>query len=159
MPVAARVSGMLCPPIGSTVAEEQQPEQLELMHTLVEMSAERCYQNAERTLSVWVRTALALMVFGMAIDRFGLLLHHMPGNQPKGVVYSDQLSTWCGFALIALGVIVSVVTGLRFAAYAKAYQSAHGLPARHGPYMATFFAVTVAIFGVVLLGILFAYTA
>ncbi len=33
-------------------------EQIRLMKRLVELSAERTYMNAERTLSVWVRTAL-----------------------------------------------------------------------------------------------------
>jgi hypothetical protein len=53
--------------------EKTEPEQITIMKRLVEMSAERSYMNAERTLAVWVRTALALMIFGIAVDRFGLL--------------------------------------------------------------------------------------
>lgn len=145
---------------------EQPPEQIRLMQQMVdmsaqrtEMSAERCYQNAERTLLVWVRTALALMVFGIAIDRFGLLLHRLPGHHAAAPLSSNSLSNWCGFALVILGVLVTVITGIRFVSYARAYRRVHSLPARHGPYLAAFFSIAVAVFGLALLAILFSTSA
>lgn len=72
--------------------ERPEPEQIALMKRLVRMSAERTQLSAERTLSVWVRTALALMVFGIVIDRFGLLLRRMPGVSDH--FSPNTVSTW-----------------------------------------------------------------
>ncbi|MGH8274935.1 MAG: YidH family protein [Gammaproteobacteria bacterium] len=153
-------------------AEEKEPEQIKLMKRLVEMSgertklsaerneqsAERCYQNTERTLSSWTRTALELMVFGIAIDRFGLLLRKAPQHYFYGHLSADRLSHWGGAALVALGVLMSVTTGIRFLAYALGYRRAHGMPDYHGPYLAPGFTFLVAIFGIILLIVLFALT-
>lgn len=66
--------------------DDEIKSQLEGMKKLIalsqqrtQMSAMRNYMNAERTLSVWVRTALAAMIFGIAIDRLGLMLYQIPG--------------------------------------------------------------------------------
>lgn len=119
-----------------------------------EMSAERSYLAAERTLSVWIRTALALMIFGLAIDRFGLLLRQMPAR--RQIFVEDTVSTWGGSALVALGVLMVVVTSIRFRAYAVSYRRTHTIPAHHGPFMAPLFALLVAIFGIGLLVLLLA---
>lgn len=143
--------------------DETDPEQIVLMKRLVrmsadrsEMSAERNYMNAERTLSVWVRTALALMVFGIAMDRFGLLLHRMPSV--GGHWHPNLLSTWGGVALVTLGVIMAVTTGLRFLAYVVDYRRNHEVPLHHGPFLGPFFALCVAIFGIALLVLLVLFT-
>lgn len=147
--------------------EANEPQQLVLMRQLVdlslertglsarrtemsaqrsEMSAERSYLNAERTLSVWVRTALASMVVGIAVDRFGLTTAEggVAGFRP------DSFSAGVGAALVAFGVLIAVVTGLRFRRYAAAYCRTHVLPEHHGPFMAPGFAGLTAVFGVVL---------
>lgn len=112
-----------------------------------EMSAERSYMNAERTLSVWVRTSLASMVVGIAVDRFGLSTSQY---RPPGAG-QDAASTWVGAALVAFGVLISVVTGVRFGRYAAEYGRIHSVPAHHGPFMAPAFALLASAFGVVLL--------
>lgn len=122
-----------------------------------ELAAERSYMNAERTLSVWIRTALALMIFGIAIDRFGLLLHRMPTSLPHAGRYSDVLSNWTGVALVALGVLMVLTTGVRFLAYVSSYRREHRLPYHHGPFLAPFFALMTALFGVALLIVLIAF--
>lgn len=121
-----------------------------------EMSEARTYLNAERTLSVWVRTSLALMVLGMAVDRFGLLLHQVPGGEADTGVRLGQLgalSNGAGMALVAFGVVMALSTGLRYLAYARAWRKAHPhrAPAYHGPFLGTSFAVLVGAFGVFLL--------
>lgn len=152
------------------MTENDEPEQIKLMQRMVElsvqrttmaadrsrmsaerseMSAERSYMNAERTLSVWIRTALALMIFGIAIDRFGLLLHQLPGTTTARI-YSNDLSTWSGVALVGLGILMVLTTGVRFLAYARTYHRTHALPAHHGPFLAPFFALMVAVFGLAL---------
>lgn len=115
-----------------------------------EMSETRSYQNAERTLSVWVRTALALMICGLAIDRFGLMLGGKPREAAQGLLL-DHVSGWTSIALVLLGVVMVATTGLRFLAYARAWQRQHELPPYHGPYLGPFFAMMVALFGIMLL--------
>lgn len=119
-----------------------------------EMSAERSYLAAERTLSVWVRTALGLMVFGLAIDRFGLMLRQAPAA--GAIMEGNSLSAMGGIALVAFGVVMAVTTGLRFLAYARTYRTTHAVPHHHGPFLAPLFALLVAVFGSALLILLLA---
>lgn len=135
--------------------EKSEPEQITIMKRLVElsldrtqMSAERCYMNAERTLAVWIRTALALMIFGIAIDRFSLLLRQ------HGHPNAHELSSWGGGALIALGVLMALSCGSRFLTFSIAYRRIHRLPPHHGPYLGPIFAALVVLFGIALLVIL-----
>ena len=148
------------------MAEEHEAKQVEMMRQMVafaekqtdyslqrsEMSEVRSYHNAERTLSVWVRTALALMICGLAIDRFGLMVDESAG--PARGMLLDRISTWTSIGLVLLGVVMALTTGLRFFAYARAWRRQHRPPPFHGPYLASFFAVMVAIFGIVLLAIM-----
>ena len=156
------------------MAEKQEPDQVAMMREIValaekqtaysversEMSEVRSYQNAERTLSVWVRTALALIICGLAIDRFGLIVvgnrGEAPYAAPGGRVLLDRLSDWTSIGLVLLGVVMVVATGLRFLAYALAWRRQHRPPPYHGPYLAPFFALMVALFGVALLAIMVA---
>lgn len=119
-----------------------------------EMSEARSYHNAERTLSVWIRTAMSLMIFGIAIDRFGILLHQLPIAKEAALFHSTSLhavSAWTGAALVMLAVFMSASAGARFFAYALKWRQQHKLPFYHGPYLASFFALMVTIFGLALL--------
>lgn len=152
------------------MAEEHEAKQIEMMRQMVafaekqtdyslersEMSEVRSYQNAERTLSVWVRTSLALMICGLAIDRFGLMVDGS-AEAARGLLL-DRASTWTSIGLVLLGVAMVLATGLRFFAYARIWRRRHQPPPFHGPYLASFFAVMVAIFGVVLLVIMMTAT-
>jgi putative membrane protein len=125
-----------------------------------EMSEARSYMNAERTLSVWLRTALASMIFGIAIDRFDLLLQRSPASgYPGRTVILNGISTWTGTALVLLGIVMALATGARFLAYARAWHRRHEAPAHHGPYLAPSFALLVALFGILLLVIMLAFSA
>lgn len=139
--------------------ETPEPQQITMMKRLVElaldrtqMSAERSYMNGERTLAVWIRTALGLMIFGIAVDRFSLLL------QGRGHLGANELSSWGGGALIALGVLMAVSCGSRFLVFSLAYRRMHQLPPHHGPYLGPIFAALVALFGIALLVILRVFT-
>jgi uncharacterized membrane protein YidH (DUF202 family) len=153
------------------MSEQDQP-QIQMMQRMValaekqtslsvdrsEMSEVRSYHNAERTLAVWVRTALSLMIVGLAIDRFGLLLYRAPGgphsNPLTHGLLIDDASTGICLALIVLGIVMVLATGFRFFAYAKTWSGRHRFPAHHGPYLAPFFAVMVALFGILMLVII-----
>ena len=145
--------------------EQPEPEQIALMKRMLELaeqqtalaterseqSAERSYMNAERTLSVWTRTALSLMIFGIAVDRFGLLLRHEPWPHAGSPLLPNPLSTIGGAILIALGVLMAIACGARYLLYARAWGKAHAWPPRHAPYLAFTFALLVALFGIALL--------
>ncbi|HET7556771.1 MAG TPA: DUF202 domain-containing protein [Rhodanobacteraceae bacterium] len=160
------------------MAEQPDPEQIALMKRVVElaeqqtalaarrtqqsserseMSAERSYMNAERTLSVWTRTALSLMVFGIAVDRFGLLLRHEPWSHAGSPMLPNPLSTLGGAILVALGVFMVATCAIRYLAYARLYRKSHAWPAKHPPYLAFTFAVLVALFGIALLVVLLVF--
>ncbi|MGH8273623.1 MAG: YidH family protein, partial [Gammaproteobacteria bacterium] len=120
-------------------------------------SAERTYMNTERTLSVWIRTALGLMIFGIAIDRFGLLLHGLPWL-PHAHAHRLTLSSWGGSALVALGVLMALAMTIRFLVYATIYRRDHEWPVKHGPYLASTLSALVVIFGIFLLVIMLVFT-
>jgi uncharacterized membrane protein YidH (DUF202 family) len=129
----------------------------ELQQRLVELSAERSYQNAERTLSVWIRTSLSLMIFGIAIDRFGLMLRQDAVLPAFPRLEPNMLSAWSGALLVALGVLMAVAMGIRYLAYTADYSRHYKLPRYHGPYLAFTFTLLVAVFGIALLAIIFIF--
>jgi inner membrane protein YidH len=138
--------------------DESTSEQIkDLQQRLVELSAERSYQNAERTLSVWIRTSLSLMIFGIAIDRFGLVLRLDAALPAYPRLEPNTLSAWCGALLIALGVLMALAMGIRYLAYTANYCRQYQLPRYHGPYLAFTFTVLVAVFGVALFIIVFMF--
>jgi putative membrane protein len=76
----------------------------------------RVYLAAERTLLAWIRTGLALMGFGFVVARFGLFLREIAAaaagagaGAAVGVPPSGRASLWLGVALVALGVVVTVL--------------------------------------------------
>jgi putative membrane protein len=68
----------------------------------------------ERTLLAWVRTAIALMGLGFVVARFGLFLREIAatGGSPAGP--ESAYSTPIGILLVASGLVVMVVSTLRF---------------------------------------------
>lgn len=71
------------------------------------------YLAAERTFLAWLRTGLALMGFGFVVARFGLFLQQLQFVQHGPAVHSTGLSLWFGTALIAAGIVVSVLSAPR----------------------------------------------
>ncbi len=147
---------MSSPPPDTTESESirQQRRLLGLSLQRTRQSAERCYQNAEQTLSSWVRSALALMVLGMGIDRFGLFLHHLPNNAPSAPVEADVLSRIVAMALVGAGTLIAVASSLRFHAYARVYSRDYRIPANPQPSLTRFFAYMVVCFGLCLFSIM-----
>lgn len=138
--------------------ENNEPEQIKMMRRLVEMSAQRTYLNSERNLLVWIRTSLSLMIFGIAVDRFGLLLRRLPLPPPGMHTGHDILSASGGEALVALGMLMALISGFRYLTYARSYRRTHAWPYRHGPNFGFVSALLVAVFGVALLVIMFMFT-
>lgn len=128
--------------------------QVDVMKELVALSAERTYMNAERTLSVWVRTALGAMIFGIAIDRFGLMLLQMSADPKIQVNYHQHLTHITGIVLVAYSMIMALLYGIRFIAYSRNYDKKYKMPAYHNVWLSSFFAFLVVLFGIPLLFIM-----
>jgi len=79
----------------------------------------RDYLAAERTFLAWIRTGLALMGFGFVVARFGLFLQEINAQQNAPLLKSYGFSSWFGTALIAVGVIVNVFSGWRYAQFIR----------------------------------------
>jgi uncharacterized membrane protein YidH (DUF202 family) len=123
---------------------------------IVELQAEVVYHNVDRTLATWTRTALALIVFGIAVDRFGLLMNHPPWHGADlNESLPNPLSSLGGVVLVALGVLILLATGFRFPACGVKW---HRLNQRrvwfHNPWLAFTFAMLMAAFGIALLVVL-----
>lgn len=124
---------------------------------IVELQAEVCYMNVDRTLASWTRTALSLIVFGAVVDRFGMLLM---GNAPahRGTLLAhNPLSTAGGLVLIAIGVFIALAAGVRHQAYRRIWIREYGHPGWRGPWLAFVFAMMTAGCGVALLVVLLVF--
>lgn len=73
-----------------------------------ELAKERNRAAAERTLMAWIRTCLALISFGIGIDRIVAALHEAAVNK----IESRHLSHSIGLAFIAIGTIALLSAAL-----------------------------------------------
>jgi uncharacterized protein (DUF302 family)/uncharacterized membrane protein YidH (DUF202 family) len=69
---------------------------------------------AERTFLAWIRTGLALMALGFVLARFGLFLREFNLARPDLPSVSYGFSLWFGTVLILMGVLVSVLSLVRY---------------------------------------------
>jgi uncharacterized protein (DUF302 family)/uncharacterized membrane protein YidH (DUF202 family) len=83
---------------------------------LSERGALSDYLAGERTQLAWIRTGLALMGFGFVVARFGLFIRELQVVEHGPAAWgSNGQSLWFGVALIAAGVIVTLVSGWQHA--------------------------------------------
>lgn len=144
---------------------DQEPDQLSITRQLVALqevlvwrNVERSLMNAERTLSVWVRTGLGLMIAGLSFERFGMSLASFPNGPWPTIRYSNDISTWIGIALVAIGAAAALAAGSRFCAVAATYRRRYAPPFHHGPGLGTFFAAMLALLGAVVVAFTLAVT-
>jgi putative membrane protein len=64
----------------------------------------------ERTFLAWVRTSVAIVVFGFAIGRFAIAMRQLSAFQGHGST-STGFSVWMGMSAILAGVVM-VAAGL-----------------------------------------------
>ncbi len=74
----------------------------------------RDFLAAERTFLAWIRTGLALMALGFVLARFGLFLQQINLLRPDLHTASYGLSLWFGTVLILLGVLVFLLSLVRY---------------------------------------------
>lgn len=135
------------------MAEPAPVPHYDALHVLTELSMQRSYMNTERTLAVWTRTALGLMIFGIAVDRFGELMRHPPWQVvDHASVWPHLLSTGSGVVLVALGVLILFAAGIRFLLYSRRwYHEVSRHVWYHTPWLAFSFAMAMAAVGIGLL--------
>jgi uncharacterized membrane protein YidH (DUF202 family) len=82
--------------------------QVELGKTLEQQRTDLAYQRsrwaAERTLMAWIRTAIAMVTFGFAIDEFFVYLNRASSDSSAAVKYH-----WFGFLLVVAGIALLVL--------------------------------------------------
>ena len=73
----------------------------------------------ERTLLAWLRTAIALMGFGLVVARFGLFLRTMIAVQPNAATLAQESehSHIIGAGLLLMGSLVALIGWHRTRAY------------------------------------------
>lgn len=130
-------------------------DELTTLKKMGRLQAQVCYMNVDRTLATWTRTALSLIVFGLVVDRFGLLLTHAHLTHVGTRLAPNPLSSLGGIILVALGIFIVVTAAIRHQGYRAIWERVYA-PAEHphGPYLAFTFAVLVAIFGAAILAVL-----
>ncbi|MGH8283268.1 MAG: DUF202 domain-containing protein [Gammaproteobacteria bacterium] len=140
------------------MTEDRDSRQIALLQFLVEQSylrsewsAARSYLNAERNLLLLIHAALALMVFGIAIDRFGLLVHRLPWPTVHGLLHTPS---WESVTLILLGALTTLFGGVRYLPFIFAYRRNRHMPLRFGAYLPSVFAFLLTVYGTVLLALL-----
>jgi putative membrane protein len=80
----------------------------------------RVYMAAERTFLAWIRTGVALMGFGFIVARFGLFLRELTLIDKVSPPNGTRFSLPIGIALIVLGIVTTIVAGVRHCRYIRA---------------------------------------
>ncbi|HTV36170.1 MAG TPA: DUF202 domain-containing protein [Xanthobacteraceae bacterium] len=106
----------------------------------------------ERTFLAWVRTAIAVMAFGFVIEKFDLFLRAVASQAvlEKIAPHGQKFANAAGLAFIAIGVVMIVLSGIRFVQTTKAIESETVAPSP-GERLDLGLAVLLALLGVSLL--------
>lgn len=112
-----------------------------------EMSAQRSYMNNERTLSVWVRTSLSAMIFGIAIDRYGLMTVGLSQHPENIFGHISAPTSLIGAALILFSVLMSLSAVWRFLIFIKRYKKEYSAPYNYNAWLPATYAFMVVLFG------------
>ena len=112
----------------------------------------RVFFAAERTLMAWTRTAIALMAFGFAIERFGLFLHMFLLSQGDDARRSG--SFWVGVSFILFGAVVAALSVIQYRGVLKTLRPIE-IPEGYWVNMGAYTNLLVATFGTAMVGYFF----
>lgn len=90
----------------------------------------------ERTYLAWLRTGLAVIAFGIVVEKLNLFLTALMETMPRrasvdtAVAALARLRPYEGLALSVLGIVIVIVGGIRFARNAREIDSAEPSTAR-----------------------------
>jgi uncharacterized membrane protein YidH (DUF202 family) len=136
------------------MADDEDTRLLDTFRQMAALQARVCYMNVDRTLATWTRTALALIVFGTIVDRYGLLLlrDHFPHVGTR--LAPNPVSSTGGIFLVAVGVLIVVTAAIRHQRYTAMWNRTFGRDETFGPWLAFPFALGVAACGIAVLVLL-----
>jgi putative membrane protein len=84
----------------------------------------------ERTILAWIRTAIAVMTLGVAINRFSLFLvefsHIVPGSGRTANIHAEEV----GIGLVILGIVMMLGAIWHYLDVAKAIDEGTYQPSR-----------------------------
>lgn len=104
----------------------------------------------ERTFLAWVRTSVAIVVFGFAIGRFAIALRQLTafeGHPTK----TTGISVWMGLASILAGVVMVVAGLMRYRRTRALLEEGKFEPAG---FIVDFVTILTVVFGLALAGYL-----
>jgi putative membrane protein len=104
----------------------------------------------ERTFLAWVRTSVAVVVFGFAIGRFAIAMRQLTEFQGRGA-RTTGLSVWMGMSAILAGVAM-MAAGL--ARYRKTRAQLDAGKFEPAGFVVDLIAILTVLFGLVLAGYL-----
>src|SRR5215469_14316718 len=90
----------------------------------------RVYFAAEQNFLAWIRTGIALMGFGFAIDRFALFMREVQATTHTGVAYHPRGSALAGVTLIVLGILVNIAASIFYARTVRELSSGTWVPGK-----------------------------
>jgi len=83
----------------------------------------RLHQANERTMLAWIRTGIAIMAFGFAIERFAVFLRQVAAvTHATAPIRPGLGSTWIGAALVGLGTAANALATVRYGAVRRAIE-------------------------------------
>jgi putative membrane protein len=110
-----------------------------------EVADPRVYLAAERTFLAWVRTVLALIGFGFLIVRFELFSREAAFAGGHSASNRWSIASWLGFSMVCFGVMLCLVSALRYRAYVRELESGiANPPVRHGIMLILAVAIVLA---------------
>jgi len=104
----------------------------------------------ERTFLAWVRTSVAIVVFGFAIGRFAIALHQLARLQGSES-HATGFSVWMGTISILAGVVMVVAGLMRYRKTRAQLDEGKFEPAG---FVVDLVAILTVLFGLVLAGYL-----
>jgi putative membrane protein len=106
----------------------------------------------ERTFLAWIRTGIAIVVFGFALGRFAIAIRQWMELEGHGhVVPTSGLSVWFGTAAIVAGVMVCLAGLIRYRRTRDQINSGNFRPVG---FIIDLIAIVTALFGLALAGYL-----
>lgn len=105
-----------------------------------ELNDPRVFFAAERTALAWNRTALTLMAFGFAIERFGLFMSML---LERGAAKEAGPSFWFGLVFIFLGCFFSFTAAQQYKNVLKTLQPVE-IPRHTNPNLAFILNIAIA---------------
>jgi putative membrane protein len=104
----------------------------------------------ERTFLAWVRTGIAIVVFGFAIGRFAIVIREFEQSQGNPS-RTPELSVWVGTAAIVAGVLLTLAGLVRYRRTRIQLESGKFEPAG---FVIDLIGILTAVFGLLLAGYL-----